>query len=59
MSEQSGIEYARDNILQSLENAITYASYIPDNDLRYEIEEMAERLKRRVERKLRDYGAGK
>lgn len=49
-------EYARDNILQSLENAITYASYIyTDDGLRHEIMEMTERYKKRIEKKFKDY----
>lgn len=59
----NGTEYAKENILQSIENCISYASYIsggysdefPLNDLRYELEEMIERFKKRVEKKFKDY----
>lgn len=50
--EMTNTEYARDNILQSLENAYIYASYISDYGLRYEIEEMTARFKKRVEKRL-------
>lgn len=54
--ENTKIEYAKDNILQSLENVISYASYInTDDNLRYEIEELAERFKKRIEKKFREY----
>lgn len=53
--KNENIDYAKDNILQSLENVISYASYIDtDDNLRYEIEEMTERLKKRVEKKFKD-----
>lgn len=54
--KNANIEYAKDNILQSLENVISYASYIDtDDNLRYEIEEMTEHFKKRVEKKFKDY----
>lgn len=54
--KNANIDYAKDNILQSLENVISYASYIDtDDNLRYEIEEMTERFKKRIEKKIKDY----
>lgn len=55
MADIKNIEYAKDNILQSLENVISYASFIGDDDLRYELEEMTERFKKRVEKKFKNY----
>lgn len=55
MADIKNIEYAKDNILQSLENVISYASYIGVDDLRYELEEMTERFKKQVEKKFKDY----
>lgn len=55
MADIKNIEYAKDNIFQSLENVISYASFIGDDDLRYELEEMTERFKKRVEKKFKNY----
>lgn len=42
------------NIIQSLENARTYCSYLKDTDLRGELETMIERFQKRVENKIND-----
>lgn len=55
MADIKNTEYAKDNILQSLENVISYASFIGVDDFRYELEEMTERFKKRVEKKFKDY----
>ncbi len=40
------------NFLQSFENAKTYTSFMENNELRWELYEMAERLKKRAEKKI-------
>lgn len=45
-------EYAVRNIMQSLQNAKTYCSYLDDNDLRWELESMIERFIKRTEKKI-------
>lgn len=45
-------EYAVRNILQSLDNAKTFCSYLDKDDLRYELEEMIGRFGKRVEKKI-------
>ena len=44
--------YSVVNFLQSLENAKTYTSFMQNNELRWELYEMAERLKKRAEKKI-------
>lgn len=44
-------EYAITNVLQSLENAITYCSYLNESSIRWELEELFERTKKSFERK--------
>lgn len=46
--------YAVCNIMQSLENAKTYCSYLDKSDLRSELEEVINRFIRRVEKKVND-----
>lgn len=46
--------YAVSNVLQSIENARIYCSYFEHNDLRWELDEMIERFKKRVEKKIND-----
>jgi len=45
-------EYAVSNILQSLDNAKTFCSYLDKDDFRYELEEMIGRFVKRVEKKV-------
>lgn len=48
-------DYAKSNILQSIENIISYASYIEepyDSFIRQEIEEMSACFKKEVEKKF-------
>ena len=40
------------NFLQSLEGAKTYTSYMDNEELRWELYEMVERLKKRAEKKI-------
>ncbi|WP_130893100.1 hypothetical protein [Paraprevotella xylaniphila] len=47
-------EYAVRNILQSMENAKTYCSYLDKEDLRWELEEMIEEFIHNVEDKIND-----
>lgn len=47
-------EYAVRNILQSLQNAETYCSYLDNNDLRYGLESMIERLVKRTIKKINE-----
>lgn len=42
------------NIMQSLDNAKTYCSYLDKSDLRSELEEMINRFIKRVEKKVND-----
>lgn len=44
--------YAITNILQSLENAKTYCSYIEKSELDVELDEMIEKFIKRVEKKI-------
>jgi len=46
--------YAVRNIMQSLDNARTYCSYLDKSDLRSELEEMINRFIKRVEKKVND-----
>ena len=46
--------YAIRNILQSLENAKTYCSYLDKQDLSMELEEMIVRFIKRAEKKIND-----
>lgn len=52
LSLSSQNRYAITNILQSLENAKTYCSYIEKSELDVELEEMIEKFIKRVERKI-------
>lgn len=45
-------EYVVRNILQSLDNAKTYCSYLDKDDLRSELEEMIDGFVKRVEKKI-------
>lgn len=47
-------EYAVRNILQSLQNAKTFCSYLDNNGLRYELESMIERLVKRTVKKINE-----
>lgn len=42
------------NIMQSLDNAKTYCSYLDKSDLRSELEEMIEKFIHKVEDKIND-----
>lgn len=44
--------YAVRNILQSLENAKTYCSYLDNDDLRYRLVDMVERFIMRTEKEI-------
>lgn len=44
--------YAVSNLLQSIENARIYCSYLENSELRYELEEAIERFKKKVEKKI-------
>lgn len=46
--------YAVRNILQSLENAKTYCSYLDKSDLRLELTEMIEKFIHKVEDEIND-----
>lgn len=46
--------YGVDNFLQSLENAKTYTSFMENNELRWELYEMVERLKKKAENKIKN-----
>ena len=47
--------YAISNILQSIENARTYCSYLENNEeLRWELDGMIQRFIKRVEKKVND-----
>lgn len=46
--------YAVSNVLQSIENARISCSYFENDDLRWELDEMIERFKKRVEKKIND-----
>ena len=46
--------YAVRNIMQSLENAKTYCSYLDKSDLRSELEEVIEKFIHKVEDKIND-----
>lgn len=50
-------DYAVANMLQSIENARTYTSYIGQDvpELRWELDEMLQRFKKRVEKKIYKY----
>lgn len=52
-----GYEYAKANMLQSLENARTYTSYMgeTDNEMRWELDEDIAEFKQKIEQKLKDY----
>lgn len=52
LSLSSQNRYAITNILQSLENAQTYCSYIEKSELDVELEELIEKFIKRVERKI-------
>ena len=54
MNTKEKNEYAIRNILQSIDNAATYCSYLEYTDLRWELEEMIGRFKKRVEKKIND-----
>lgn len=47
-------EYAVVNMLQSLENARVYCSYLDNSELRLDLEAMIERLEKRIERKINE-----
>lgn len=46
--------YAVRNIMQSLDNAKTYCSYLDKSDLELELEVMIERFTKRVRKKITD-----
>lgn len=46
--------YAVRNIMQSLDNARTYCSYLDKSDLRSELEEMIEKFIHKVEDRIND-----
>ena len=46
--------YAISNILQSIENARTFCIYCENDALRWELDEMIQRFKKRVEKKVDD-----
>lgn len=52
-----GYEYAKVNMLQSLENARTYASYMgaTDDEMRWWLNEAIAEFKQKIEQKLKDY----
>lgn len=52
-----GYEYAKANMLQSLENARTYTAYMgeTDNEMRWELDEDIAKFKQKIEQKLKDY----
>lgn len=52
-----GYEYAKANMLQSLENARTYTSYMGETDyeMRWELDEAIAEFKQKIEQKLREY----
>lgn len=58
MNTKEKNEYAIRNILQSIDNAATYCSYLGDTgkytDLHWELVEMIKRFKKRVEKKIND-----
>lgn len=41
-------------VLQSLDNAITFASYIQKGEVRYKTEDMVDRLEKRIKRLLNE-----
>lgn len=47
-------KYAVVNMLQSLENARVYCSYLDNSELILELEAMIERLEKRIERKINE-----
>lgn len=47
-------EYAVRNILQSLDNAKVFCSYLDKNDLRKELEDMIERFVKQTEKKINE-----
>lgn len=47
-------EYAVRNILQSLDNAKVFCSYLDKNDLRKELEDMIERFIKQTEKKINE-----
>ena len=47
-------QYAVTNILQSINNSKTYCSYMENPELRFELEEMIEKFKKKVEKKISD-----
>ncbi len=47
-------EYAVRNILQSLDNAKVFCSYLDKNDLRKELEGMIERFIKQTEKKINE-----
>lgn len=54
MNTKEKNEYAIRNILQCIDNAATYCSYLEYTDLRWVLAEMIERFKKRVEKKIND-----
>ena len=54
MNTKESDEYAIRNILQCIDNAATYCSYLEYTDLRWVLAEMIERFKKRVEKKIND-----
>lgn len=47
-------QYAVTNILQSIDNTRTFCSYIENPELQFELEEMIEKFKKKVEKKISD-----
>ena len=47
-------EYAVRNILQSVDNAKVFCSYLDKNDLRKELEDMIERFVKQTEKKINE-----
>jgi hypothetical protein len=47
-------QYAVTNILQSIDNTRTYCSYLENSELQSDLEEMIEKFKKKVEKKISD-----
>lgn len=54
MNTKEKNEYAKSNILQSIDNAAIYCSYFEYTDLHWELVEMIKRFKKIVEKKIND-----
>lgn len=53
----NGYEYAKANMLQSLENARTYTSYMgeTDDEMRWKLDEDIAAFKQKIEQLLKEY----